>query len=81
MTNENVRRINEARAQLAGKLNDASDSFGEAAEEEAPPVPTREIIPGDTVEIRRLGTRAEVISVSPDGPLNISRMRQQNYYS
>ena len=71
MTNENVQRMNEARAKLAGKLNDASDSFGEEQPEEEPAAPPRDIEAGDTVEIRRLGTRAEVISVSPDGTLNL----------
>ncbi len=71
LTNENVQRINEARAGLAGKLNAASESFGEPEEEPEPVRPTRAIEPGDTVEIRKLGTRAEVISVSQDGTLSL----------
>ena len=71
MTDDNIRRINESRASLAGRLNAASESFGEPEEEQEPVRPARAIMQGDTVEIRRLGTRAEVISVAPDGTLNL----------
>ncbi len=68
---ENVRQINEARVELVRKLNMAREAVGagEEDEEEGPLPPSRPIKPGDTVEIKKIGKKAEVISVGPDGTL------------
>ena len=62
--------VNDARSDLRRRLNEAETALGEQGEtalvEEAP---SREIKPGDTVELRSLGTKAEVITVSGDGTL------------
>lgn len=63
-------RLNEAKAQLRGELNKARDKLG-AQEEEAERKPTRPAVPGDTVEILSIGTKASVISVGKDGTLEL----------
>lgn len=62
---------NDARSKLRHKLNDAESSV-EVADEEN--IMTGEKLPakkGDTVEIIKIGARAEVISVNPDGTLEL----------
>lgn len=67
---EDIRRVNEARAELMRKLNtyDAGISQEEALPDESPSRPLKE---GDTVELRKIGTRAEIISIGSDGLLTL----------
>ncbi|MDR3278616.1 MAG: Smr/MutS family protein, partial [Oscillospiraceae bacterium] len=63
-------RLNEAKAEVYRRLNEAEAALREEPPEDAPP-PTRKIVPGDRVKLGKLGTVAEVISVSPDGVLSL----------
>lgn len=68
---ESVREVNEARAELMRKLNtyDAGISREEElAYDESPSRPLKE---GDLVEIKKIGTRAEIISIGSDGILTL----------
>lgn len=62
---------NDVRSALYQKLNQAEDSLLPTAADVPADTNTRPIVAGDTVELRNLGTRAEVISVTPDGVLNL----------
>jgi DNA mismatch repair protein MutS2 len=65
-------RTNEARAELRRKLNEAEDKFG--AKEQLPKEPKRPGRPaevGDTVELLKMGIRAEVVSIGKDGVLGL----------
>jgi DNA mismatch repair protein MutS2 len=64
-------RLNEEKAEIFRKLNDAEDSMGGVADDSEDAPPTRELVPGDKVRLRGLGTFADVISVSPDGVLSL----------
>ena len=68
---ENVRQINEARADIMRKLNEAESHDSKSEETKAPDIEQRPVKEGDTVEIIRIGTRAEVISVSPERVLTL----------
>ena len=68
---ENAQQLNEARAALRRRLNEAEDALGTKREEAPPPPSSRPVRAGDVVEILKLGTRAEVISVSPDRMLTL----------
>lgn len=59
--------VNEKQAELRRKLNEAEDAL--AGKQTAPerPAPTRAVKAGDTVELLRFGTRAQVLSVNADG--------------
>ena len=69
---EDVSRINEARNDLRRRLNQAEDrlSSGKTKEEDKR-VSAREIRKGDMVEIRSMGVKAEVLSVSSDHTLTL----------
>lgn len=66
------RRINEEKAELFRRLNEAESEISQApqAEEENAP-PTRLPVAGDKVRLRSLGTFADVISVRADGVLDL----------
>ncbi|MBR1455637.1 MAG: Smr/MutS family protein, partial [Oscillospiraceae bacterium] len=68
---DNVQRINEARSELRRKLNRSE----EALRRDEEPVPeqhsSRPVKPGDTVQIKSMGMKAEVISVSADRVLSL----------
>jgi DNA mismatch repair protein MutS2 len=65
-------RTNEARAQLRRKLNEAEEKFGAKSETASEPKkPGRPAAAGDTVEIISMGVRADVVSASKDGTLNL----------
>ncbi len=69
---EDAQRINEARSELRRRLNRHEDSLRPAAapaEEEQHS--SREIRPGDTVKIKSMGMKAEVVSVSPERVLTL----------
>ena len=69
---EDHQAVNEARAELKRRLNEA-----EAAVREQDPLPApeeksaRPVRAGDTVVIRSMGVKAEVLRVSPDGTLEL----------
>lgn len=70
---QEAQKINEARSELRRRLNESESKLKVAA----PPVPSEEKKPtraakaGDTVEIISMGVKAEVISVNPDGSLEL----------
>jgi DNA mismatch repair protein MutS2 len=69
---DNIQRINEARSELRRKLNQSEEALrtqdAAPAEEQKSARPVR---PGDTVQIKSMGMKAEVISVSPDRVLSL----------
>lgn len=68
---ENWQEVNDQRAELRRRLNEAEDVLGARDEEPAPP-PTRPAKAGDTVELIKMGgTRASVLSVNKDGTLQL----------
>ena len=62
---------NEQRAELRRKLNEADAALGGKKEDLPPPPPTRDAVPGDTVELIKMGTQAEVMGVNKDGTLQL----------
>lgn len=62
--------VNDERAGLRHRLNEAEERLGSRKEETAPP-PTRPAVRGDEVELVKMGTRATVLSVSRDGVLQL----------
>lgn len=59
--------INQRQSQLRRNLNEAEDDLRRHQEDQKRPEPTREIIVGDTVELLKLGTKANVIAINKDG--------------
>ena len=59
--------VNEKQAELRRRLNEAEAAVAPAQKTAARPAPSRPIRPGDTVEVLRFGTRAQVLSVNADG--------------
>lgn len=70
---EQAHEINEARTQLRRKLNETQTKL----KAKAPEMPVeekksaRDVRAGDTVEIKSMGVKAEVIDINPDGTLNL----------
>ena len=68
---EDWQKVNEERAGLRQRLNQAEDALGARPEEPAPP-PTRPAKAGDTVELVKMGgTKAQVLAVNRDGSLQL----------
>lgn len=70
---EQTHEVNQARAQLRRKLNETQAKL-KAKTEDKPAeekVSARDVRPGDTVEIKSMGVKAEVIDINPDGTLNL----------
>ena len=70
---EQAQEINRARSELRRKLNE-SQSKVKAKQPEKPAEDkksAREVRAGDTVEIKSMGVKAEVVDVNPDGSLNL----------
>ena len=67
---EDWQRVNDERAALRHRLNEAEGKLGQRPEEPAPP-PTRPAKAGDTVELVKMGTQASVLSVNKDGSLQL----------
>ena len=70
---EQAQEVNRARSELRRKLNE-SQSKVKAKQPEKPAEDkksAREIRAGDTVEIKSMGVKAEVVDVNPDGSLNL----------
>ncbi|MBU5434297.1 endonuclease MutS2 [Pseudoflavonifractor sp. MSJ-37] len=67
---EDWQKVNDQRAGLKHRLNQAEDKLGARPEAPTPP-PTRPAQAGDTVELVKMGTQATVISVNRDGSLQL----------
>ena len=70
---EQTQEINHARSELRRKLNESQGKLKAKAPEQ-PKVEkksARDVRAGDTVEIKSMGVKAEVIDVNPDGTLNL----------
>ena len=70
---QQAQEINEARSELRRKLNETQNKV----KAKVPETPAedkksaRDVRAGDTVEIKSMGIKAEVIEVNPDGTLNL----------
>lgn len=60
-------RINQRQVELRRTLNAAEDKLHVNTKPKQRPQPTRKIIVGDTVELIKLGTKANVLSINKDG--------------
>ena len=64
-------KLNEEKASVFRKLNEAEAALDSGAIDETDAAPTRDPAPGDRVKLRGLGTYADVISISPEGVLSL----------
>lgn len=62
---------NEERSDLRRRLNEAENALGGRKEDLPAPPPTRDAVAGDTVELLKTGTQAEVTEVNKDGTLQL----------
>ena len=62
---------NQRRADLRRQLNEAEDALGDARADLPAPPPSRDAVAGDTVELLKTGTQAEVVAVNRDGTLQL----------
>ena len=65
--NADTQNINQRQAELRRNLNAAEAKLHEKKREDKRPEPSRGILVGDTVELLRLGTKANVIAINKDG--------------
>ena len=65
--NGDTANLNQRQAELRRSLNEAESRLREPKEDKKREKPSREILVGDTVELLKLGTRANVIAVNKDG--------------
>lgn len=70
---EQTQEINHARSELRRKLNESQGKLKTKAPEQPKEEKksARDVRAGDTVEIKSMGVKAEVIDVNPDGTLNL----------
>ena len=69
---EDAQRVNEARSELRRRLNQSTDALRrQDTQPQAEEKSARPVKPGDTVQIKSMGMKAEVISVSPDRVLSL----------
>lgn len=69
---EDTERVNAARNELRRALNAAEEKLSPAsAGKEDSRKSSRPVVPGDIVEIRSMGVKAEVVSVSPERMLSL----------
>ena len=70
---EQTQEINHARSELRRKLNESQGKLKAKAPEQPKEEKksVRDVRAGDTVEIKSMGVKAEVIDVNPDGTLNL----------
>lgn len=68
---DDAQRINEARSELRRRLNQSREALRRDEPAEEPRESSRPVRPGDTVQIKSMGMKAEVISVSPDRVLSL----------
>ena len=70
---EQAQEVNSARSELRRRLNESQGRL-KAREPEKPKEEkksARDVRPGDTVEIKSMGVKAEVIDINADGTLNL----------
>lgn len=70
---EQAQKVNSARSELRRRLNESQGRL-KAREPEKPKEEkksARDVRPGDTVEIKSMGVKAEVIDINADGTLNL----------
>ncbi len=65
--NADTQGINQRQADLRRSLNDAETRLRAGQVQKARPKPTRDILVGDTVELLKLGTKANVLAINKDG--------------
>lgn len=63
--------VNDSRADLRRRLNEAESAVMPALDDLPPPPPTRPAAAGDRVELIALGTKADVLGVNKDGTLQL----------
>lgn len=70
---EQAQEVNRARSELRRKLNESQGKLKAKAPEQPKEEKksARDVRAGDTVEIKSMGVKAEVIDVNPDGTLNL----------
>lgn len=70
---EQTQELNHARSELRRKLNESQGKLKAKAPEQPKEEKksARDVRAGDTVEIKSMGVKAEVIDVNPDGTLNL----------
>ncbi len=70
---EQAQEVNRARSELRRRLNEQKGKLKakEPEKHKEEKVSAREVRAGDTVEIKSMGVKAEVIDVNPDGTLNL----------
>ena len=69
--NMDVQGINQRQAELRRALNEAESNLRDQEVVEERPAASRAIIVGDTVELKRLGTKAGVLAINKDGTLSL----------
>ena len=69
--NADVQGFNQRQAELRRSLNEAERKLRENRPQEDRQEPQRDILVGDTVELKKLGTKANVISIGKDGTLQL----------
>lgn len=65
--NADTQMLNQRQAALRKNLNDAQDKIHAGQKQVDRPKPSRDILIGDTVELLKLGTKANVIAINKDG--------------
>ncbi len=65
--NADTQGINQRQSELRRSLNEAESRIRAGQQEKQRPAPSRGILIGDTVELLKLGTKANVISINKDG--------------
>jgi DNA mismatch repair protein MutS2 len=84
---EDANAVNAARSELRRKLNESQDKFRAVPREpQEDRVSSRAVKPGDVVQIKSMGVKATVLSVSPDrvlqlraGIMNVSAREDEVY--
>jgi len=66
-----LKKLNDEKANLLRRLNKAEDALDSPIDEAPQAPPSRDILPGDKVRLRGLGTLADVVSVNADGVLSL----------
>ena len=64
-------KLNEDKAMLFRRLNEAEDSVGSTVVVEASQAPPHKYVPGDKVSLKGIGTLADVIEVGADGVISL----------
>ena len=65
--NADTQGINQRQADLRRTLNEAESKLRAGQTQKVRPAPSRDILVGDTVELLKLGTKANVIAINKDG--------------